>query len=157
MLIAAASLEEVTASLINTKQTSSGAAGAGKRPPWWMGLTLDQQDELLDRMDPERYGPAEKPPMAVGRWNREKRRVLRARHRWIEEIRALRQPCKCDTCTRHQRLPFPKYYVVRGISYECWLELHAPDPELAEELAALRNDRARTGTAFIGRAHIDGR
>src|ERR1700677_3519992 len=88
---------------------------------WWVGLTLDQQDELLDRMDPQRFGSDQATPMTVARWNREKRRIRRTRERWIEEIRALRRPCRCDNCRRHRRPPFPKYYVSRGISYECWL------------------------------------
>jgi hypothetical protein len=90
--------------------------------------------------------------MTANRWNREKRRVRRLRERWIDEIRALRRPCHCDNCRRQRRPPFPRYYVARAISYECWLEQQTIDPELEEDLAALRNDRARVGAAFIGRS-----
>jgi hypothetical protein len=120
-----------------------------KPAPWWAGLTLDQQDELLNRIDPQLYGPGQYPPMAVRKWNREKRRV-RMRQRWIEEIAALRKPCRCRTCRRAKRPPFPPYYVVRGISYECWLEAHAVDPELEEVLKPLRGQRERAGPAFVG-------
>jgi hypothetical protein len=125
---------------------------APKQPPrWWDGLTLDQQDDWLNRIDPEQYGPGQVMPMPVGRWNREKRRVRRARERWIEEIRALRRPCHCKNCRRHNRPPFPPYYVVSLISYECWLEEQTVDPELEKELEALRNDRRRVGSAYSGR------
>jgi hypothetical protein len=89
--------------------------------------------------------------MSAGQWNREKRRVRRGRERWIEEIRALRRPCRCDNCRQHGRPPFPRYYVVRAISYECWLEEQTIDPELQEELDAIRNDRRRVGSAFARR------
>jgi hypothetical protein len=145
-------VEQMVVSSINNKQTS---AVDGKRPPpWWRGLTPDQQDELLDRIDPQRYGPGQSPPMSVGRWNREKRRIRRARERWIEEIRALRRPCQCENCIRQHRPPFPPYYVVSAISYECWLEAQAVDEELEEELAVLRNDRPRAGAAVVARAYM---
>jgi hypothetical protein len=120
---------------------------------WWEGMTLDQQDEWLDRIDPEQYAPGERLPMAVGRWNREKRRVRRARQRWTQEILALRTPCHCKNCRDNERPPFPRYYVVNGISYECWLEEHAVDPEIEEFLIPLRNDRKRAGAAFVGRGN----
>jgi hypothetical protein len=125
-------------------------------PKWWEGLTLDQQDEWLNRIDPEQYGPGQVMPMTVGRWNREKRRVRRARERWIEEIRALRRPCHCKNCRRHNRPPFPPYYVATLISYECWLEEQVVDPELEEDLILLRNDRTRAGPAFVSRSRGGG-
>jgi hypothetical protein len=134
------------------KQQTPPASGEEEPPPapWWTGLTLDQQDELLNRIDPQLYGPGQYPPMAVKKWNREKRRVRRSRQRWIEEIAALRKPCGCENCRRDNRPPFPPYYVVRGISYECWLEAHAVDPELEEILQELRGNRERVGPAFVG-------
>jgi hypothetical protein len=114
-------------------------------------MSLDQQDDFLNSIDPEHFGPGQKPPMAAGRWNREKRRVRRARERWIHEIRSLRRLCTCETCRRHKRPPFPRYYVVNGISYECWLEMQQIDPEMDELLAPLRNNRERAGSALIGR------
>ena len=139
-------LAKVVVSAANTQDTATHAP-----LPWWNGLTLDQQDEWLDRVDPQLFGPGQVPPMPVSRWNREKKRVRRARQRWIEEIRSLRRPCRCKNCRRFSLPPFPKYYVVNGISYECWLEEHVVDPELEEDLAALANDRRRAGSAIVGR------
>jgi len=133
------------------KQQGAGSAPAGRRPPWWQGMTLDQQDEFLDRIDPEACPPGQRPAMPVARWNREKRRVRRARDRWMQEILALRRHCRCANCRTNDRPPFPRYYVVNGISYECWLEAHAVDAEIEEFLVPLRNDRQRVGTAFVGR------
>jgi len=124
---------------------------AKSKPRWWEGMTLDQQDEHLDRIDPEHCASGQPPPMSVGVWNREKRRVRRARDRWSQEILALRVPCHCKNCRENRRPPFPRYYVVNDISYECWLEMQTPDLEMEEFLAPLRNDRARAGTAVIGR------
>ena len=148
MPIETAATDELIVSTTNTKPPT----------PWWLGLSPDQQDELLNRIDPQRYGPGQKPPMTAGRWNREKRRVRRARERWIEEIAALRTPCQCDNCRRNQRPPFPRYYVVRGISYECWLEQQTIDPEMAELLEPLRNDREHKGAVNLWRtpAEING-
>jgi hypothetical protein len=144
---------QVTGDLtVTTTITDNAAPEPAPKKPWWHGLTLDQQDEMLDRIDPQRYPWGHTLPMAAGRWNREKRRVRRARERWIEEIRSLRKPCKCDNCVRHHRPPFPKYYVASVISYECWLEARAVDPELEEELVPLRNDRQRVGAAIVGRS-----
>jgi hypothetical protein len=134
---------EMVVSSIITKQASP--------PPWWQGLTLDQQEEALDRIDPQLCFPGQKPSMAVGRWNREKRRVHRLRQKWIEEIAALRVPCHCDVCQRHKRPPFPRYYVANRISYECWLESHVEDEEIEELLIPLRNERDRVGSVIIGR------
>jgi hypothetical protein len=127
-------------------------ADPARPAPWWHGLTLDQQDEMLDRIDPEHYGPRNRPPMTVREWNREKRRVRRARERWIEEIAALRTPCRCGNCRKCKRPPFPRYYVASVISYECWLEEQTVDPELADELAPLRNDRLRVGSTLVARS-----
>src|SRR5271170_623759 len=91
--------EEMTvSSTINIQST--------KPNPWWQGLTLDQQDEWLDRIDPEQYGPGKQTPMSVSRWNREKKRIRRARERWIQEIAVLRRACRCKFCRRHRRPPF---------------------------------------------------
>jgi len=128
---------------------------SAKPAPWWQGLTLDQQDEWLDRIDPEQYGPGKQAPMSVSRWNREKKRIRRARERWIQEIAVLRRACRCKFCRRHRRPPFPKYYVVNRISYECWLEEQTIDPELEDDLAQLRNDRPRLGSTVIGRRPPD--
>jgi hypothetical protein len=143
--------DELVVSLIIAKQESQQQSPPTGQPPWWTGLTLDEQDDLLDRIDPEQYGPGQRPPMATGRWNREKRRVRRARERWIEEIRSLRRACKCGNCVRHRRPPFPKYYVASTISYECWLEEQTVDPEMQEELDVLRNNRRRVGSVFLHR------
>jgi hypothetical protein len=141
----AALSDQLVVSLLNAKQDGL------RQARWWDGLTPDQQDEWLDRIDPEKYGPGQHPPMSTGRWNREKRRVRRDRQRWIEEIRSLRRPCRCHNCIRHHHPPFPRYYVASIISYECWLEEQTVDPELEEELSLLRNDRQRVGAAFAGR------
>jgi hypothetical protein len=139
----------VVSSTIDQQHTPSRQT----RQRWWEGMTLDQQDEWLDKIDPEHYAPGQPLPMPVGRWNREKRRVRRARERWTQEIIALRTACHCKTCRDNGRPPFPRYYVVNGISYECWLEEHAADPEIEEFLIPLRNDRKRAGAAFVGRGH----
>lgn len=136
----------------NTQEASIKPPPRGKRRPWWDGLTLDEQDEMLDRIDPQQYEWGHTLPMAVGRWNREKRRVRRMRERWIKEIASLRRACRCDNCRRHHRPPFPKYYVASVISYECWLEAQNVDPELEEFLTPLRNDREHVGAAVIGRS-----
>ncbi|HUB27924.1 MAG TPA: hypothetical protein VL992_21040 [Tepidisphaeraceae bacterium] len=135
---------EIVVCSTNVKQTPA-------RLPWWHGLTVDEQDEALDRIDPENYPPGQKPPLPIGRWNREKRRVHRLRMRWIQQIASLRLPCRCKTCRRHHRPPFPRYYVANSISYECWLEAHAIDDEIEEFLIPLRNDRERVGSVVIGR------
>jgi hypothetical protein len=146
MTIPTTASQEIVVCSTNVKQESPPVP-----LPWWHGLTADQQDEALDRIDPENYGPGQKPPMPVGRWNREKRRVRRLRQRWIDQIASLRRPCRCPTCREHHRPPFPKYYVVNTISYECWLEAHVVDEELEEILALMRNDRERVGSVVIGR------
>jgi hypothetical protein len=146
--MAPASAQQMVVSMIIEKQTAFGGSAAKRPSPWWEGLTLDQQDEMLDQIDPQRYAPGQSLAMTVSRWNREKRRVRRARERWIREIRSLRRPCRCDNCRRCGRPPFPKYYVASVISYECWLEEQTIDPELEESLAPLRNDRPRAGAAF---------
>jgi hypothetical protein len=139
--------------VVSTTFDQQERPSAKAKSRWWEGMTLDQQDEWLDRIDPEQYAPGQALPMSVGRWNREKRRVRRARQRWSLEILALRSPCQCKTCRDNNRPPFPRYYVVNGISYECWLEEHVVDPELEELLAPLRNDRKRAGAAFVGRGN----
>jgi len=126
-----------------------------KPAPWWQGLTPDQQDEALDRIDPQDYAPGRKPPMPIGRWNREKRRVRRLRQKWIDEIASLRRRCHCDNCVEHRRPPFPRYYVANGISYECWLEAHVVDEEMEELLTPLRNERQHVGSAVVGRKPVD--
>jgi hypothetical protein len=149
MPVEAAIAERSVVSSINTKQAAA---------PWWHGMTLDEQDDVLNRIDPQRYGPGQKPPMTAGRWNREKKRVRRARERWIEEIAALRRPCQCENCRKNRRPPFPPYYVVRQISYECWLESQEIDREMEFLLEPLRNERRRVGAAFVRRTptEIDG-
>jgi hypothetical protein len=151
MSIYAHPTDESTVFTINQINVTTSLGQAHRHVRWWEGLTLDQQDELLDRMDPQRFNSHPTTPMTVARWNREKRRVRRARERWIEEIRALRRPCRCDNCRRHHRPPFPKYYVSRGISYECWLEQHAADSEMEDLLQPLRSQRQRIGAVFLCR------
>jgi|GEM_PF-5974782 len=132
-------------------------SGNSKPPPWWQGLSPDEQDAELDRIDPANFDSGVKPRMSTGRWNREKRRVRRLREKWMAQILSLRKRCHCHNCREEHRPPFPPYYVVNGISYECWLEMHEPDPELAPELALLRNDRERAGAAFVGHRMSAGR
>jgi hypothetical protein len=138
-------------SVVSATITKSSA----KPALWWQGLTLDEQDDWLDRIDPQGYAPGTPRPMSVSQWNREKKRIRRARERWIQEIASLRRPCHCKTCRRHRRPPFPKYYVVNRISYECWLEEQTIDDELEEDLALLRNDRKRAGIAFVSRRPVE--
>jgi hypothetical protein len=152
MATTAAAPEKIVVYSTITQQTADVPADSGKPLPWWHGLTLDQQDEMLDRIDPQQYAWGRALPMAVGRWNREKKRVRREREKWILEIRKLRRKCRCDNCRRHRRPPFPKYYVASNISYECWLEGQNVDPEMEELLTPLRNDREHVGAAIIGRS-----
>jgi hypothetical protein len=151
MTLSAPPADHLIVSTTFDQQTTSPAPA--KKNRWWQGMTLDQQDEHLDKIDPETFPPGQPLPMSVGKWNREKRRVRRGRERWMMDILALRTPCQCKNCRDQQRPPFPRYYVVNQISYECWLEEHAVDHELEEFLIPLRNDRKRAGSAFVGRGY----
>lgn len=107
--------------------------------------TLDRQGELLDTPEFRRR-------IAPELRRREQRRVARERARQLQQIESLRAPCRCRQCLKRGTKPFPAYYVVNRLSYECHLERQQIDPEIEEILAPLRNDRPRVGSAIIGRS-----
>jgi hypothetical protein len=109
------------------------------------GLALEHQRELLNtpqfrrRVQPELL-------------RRLQRRVARELAQQRQQIDALRTPCRCRRCLKRRSKPFPAYYVVNRLSYECHLERQQIDPELEEILAPLRNDRTRVGSVVIARS-----
>jgi hypothetical protein len=112
-------------------------------------MTLESQEAVLLRVDPARWEGQDDPPLTAREWNRQMKRVQREMQQRLEEIDRLRKPCGCRQCRRKGRPPFPAYYVVNEISYECWLERQQVDPEMEEILTPLRNTRDRVGSIFV--------
>lgn len=74
------------------------------------------------------------------------------------EIDLMRRRCACGTGPRFANVTsnprrcrsWPAYYVGSGgLSYECWIESRELDPELADEIEAMDNDRQRVGAALV--------
>jgi DNA-binding CsgD family transcriptional regulator len=59
--------------------------------------------------------------------------VSKALNRWQDEIKELRKPCQCGRCRGHD-VRFPRYYVPRWLSYECYLEGRWRDDEDWQEI-----------------------
>jgi hypothetical protein len=84
------------------------------------------------------------------------RRVAKDLAQQREQVAALGKSCQCRLCIKRGTQPFPSYYVINRLSYECHLERQEIDPELEELLAPLRNDRPRAGSVVISRPRPPG-
>jgi len=108
------------------------------------GMALDHQQELLN-------SPEFRSHLSAESLRRHQTRVARELAQRQRQVEALRMPCRCRRCLKARGKPFPSYYVINRLSYECHLERQQIDPELEEILATLRNDRARVGSVVIAR------
>ena len=107
-------------------------------------MALDQQQELLN-------SPEFRSRLSPQLLRRHQARVARELAQRQRQVDALRTPCHCRRCLKCRSKPFPAYYVINRLSYECHLERQQIDPELEEILASLRNDRSRVGSVVIAR------
>jgi hypothetical protein len=63
--------------------------------------------------------------------------------------------CACNLCRdRYPKRRFPQPAKESSISIDCQVEAEV-DPELAEDLARLRNEPVRSGSIFIANRHTD--
>ena len=128
---------------------------------WLLTMPLDGQTQILSELDPTQDRNPDS-PLRSKDFNREIKRIERIESRWRAEVFALKRPCLCQNCRNHRAKRYPAYYVPRGVSFECWMEIwflhlsdeYLEDPDFAAELERLQGEPIRNPGGIIVQRHF---
>lgn len=129
--------------------------------PWWEGMSLDAQEGLLTRNDPQEEPDARMEGLMFtpAQWNAHKERIRQKREgKPSPAVIALRRQCYCERCLKYNVPVWPAPHVPRLLNYSCYLERQQEnreearkrDPEFVAQLELLENGGwARYGSVAI--------